>query len=107
MLRASPISQVAKTRILWLMGLEQCIAGHMVAGLRPAWTGRSPVPTRTFTVRVFPAVELPMLPVHDGGRRLPEPRKSRPRKCWWRGPRHVQGCVPPKAHLALVESLAA
>src|SRR5260370_8948902 len=27
MLRASPMSQVAKTRVLWLMGLEQCIAG--------------------------------------------------------------------------------
>jgi hypothetical protein len=27
MLRASPMSQVAKTRVLWIMGLEQCIAG--------------------------------------------------------------------------------
>src|SRR6266853_1199267 len=31
MLRASPMSQVANTRILWLMGLEQCIAGCDVA----------------------------------------------------------------------------
>src|SRR2546429_8733978 len=31
MLRASPKSQVAKTRILWLMGPEQCIAWCDVA----------------------------------------------------------------------------
>src|SRR5260370_35187586 len=47
MLRASPMSQVAKTRILWLMGLEQCIAGGICrwsAGRpRPAGRARRPL----------------------------------------------------------------
>src|ERR1035441_2661022 len=118
MLRASPMSQVAKTRILWLMGWNSvsqagCAAKERVprngldrveAGLRPAWTGRSPVPTQArfaATVRVFLGVGRRRLPAHDDGRRLREPRKLRLRKCWWRGRRRVRDCVPPGVHLVI------
>src|ERR1017187_6769641 len=60
----------------------------------------------TLIVRVFLVLERRRLPAHDGGRRLREPRKLRPRKCWWRGRLRVRDCVPPAEHLALAESLA-
>src|ERR1700694_5017531 len=104
MLRASPMSQVAKTRVLWLMGLEQCIAGldadeGKICPVNPCEPlcplgerfllnrrGHRGSQRKTLdpdlnslgsasTVRVVPVAEPPTLPAHDDAHPLPEPRR--------------------------------